>query len=255
METGSMTKQQPALPRQIWRLIPFLAAPGQVQMALDAWLLDQHRRGEQPPCLRFYTWSPPAISLGYHQRRWPDRWNHLSWQGQPLPLVRRPSGGRAVLHQGDLTYAVIGSGFPGTRAQTYRQISEFLRRGWQALGVTLSYGQSGRGYIHNPDCFGTATGADLVLNGFKLIGSAQLWRGEAVLQHGSMRLQPDPALMAEVFGSGAASPLPPLTQERVVAALGAAAGDCFRASFTCQPLSESEWQAVLAYSAAGSTGG
>ncbi len=76
-------------------------------MAIDAWLLEQHDLGKHPPTLRFYTWEPAAISLGYHQRRWPQYWQGLTGQGQPLDMVRRPSGGRAVLHQGDLTYAVI----------------------------------------------------------------------------------------------------------------------------------------------------
>jgi lipoate---protein ligase len=237
-----------------WRLIPFLAAPGPVQMAIDAWLLEQHRQGLHPPTLRFCTWSPPGISLGYHQHRWPEAWNRLVWEGQPLQLVRRPSGGRAVLHQGDLIYAVVCSGLRGSRSHIYRQISEFLRRGWADLGVPLDYGQGGRGYIHHPDCFGTATGADLVLaDGFKLIGSAQLWRGDAVLQHGSIRLQPDPELLGQVFGKGEPSPLPAYSPEAVIAALINAAEGCFAADLHTQPLSPAEWEAVSAYSVAGST--
>ncbi|HEY9649888.1 MAG TPA: lipoate--protein ligase family protein, partial [Coleofasciculaceae cyanobacterium] len=79
-------------------------------MAIDQWLLEQHRIGNHPPVVRFYTWASPTISLGYHQRRWPVFWQQLTWQGIPLDLVRRPTGGRAVLHQGDLTYMVVTSG-------------------------------------------------------------------------------------------------------------------------------------------------
>ncbi|MEO1299948.1 MAG: lipoate--protein ligase family protein, partial [Cyanobacteria bacterium J06636_16] len=75
-------------------------------MAVDTWLLDQLIAGQQPPTLRFYRWRPAAISLGYHQKRWPATWRALSWQDQPVDLVKRPTGGRAVLHQGDLTYAI-----------------------------------------------------------------------------------------------------------------------------------------------------
>ncbi|MGP1374352.1 MAG: lipoyl protein ligase domain-containing protein, partial [Almyronema sp.] len=143
-------------------------------MAIDRWLLDQHCQGRLPSVLRFYRWQPAAISLGYHQRHYPPHWLNLSWQGQPLSLVRRPSGGRAVLHQGDLTYAVITSAFSGQRQQVYQQVCQFLVQGWRSLGFSLVYGTAGRGYIHNPGCFTTSTAADLTLaHGAKLIGSAQ----------------------------------------------------------------------------------
>jgi lipoate-protein ligase A len=86
---------------KIWRLIPLLEATGTVQMAIDSWLLEQHQCGKHPPTLRFYTWSPAAISLGYHQRQYPQSWQNLTGGGKKLDLVLRPSGGRAVLHQGD----------------------------------------------------------------------------------------------------------------------------------------------------------
>ncbi|HEY9845204.1 MAG TPA: hypothetical protein V6D03_03315, partial [Candidatus Caenarcaniphilales bacterium] len=63
-----------------WQLIPRLQAAGNVQMALDVWLLEQHRQGRCPSILRFYTWSPAAVSLGYHQRHWPPAWQKLHWQ-------------------------------------------------------------------------------------------------------------------------------------------------------------------------------
>lgn len=218
-------------------------------MAIDAWLLDQHRSGQHPPTLRFYRWSPVAISLGYHQRHYPDFWQQLTWQGKQIDLVRRPSGGRAVLHQGDLTYAVITSGIPGTRMQAYQTICDFLIRGWRSLGVELHYGEAGRGYIHNPNCFGTATGADLVTSeGSKLIGSAQLRRGQAILQHGSIRLSPDPALFRQVFATELlplALPSPILqSEETIIDALTAAAATCFKIELMPQPLTEFEWQEI-----------
>ncbi|MCG8366864.1 MAG: lipoate--protein ligase family protein, partial [Pseudanabaenales cyanobacterium] len=106
-------------------------------MAVDCWLLDQHRRGLQSSVLRFYTWSPPAISLGYHQRHWPDHWRQLTWQGRAIDIVRRPTGGRAVLHQGDLTYAIITSKLAGDRTEAYKTLCQFLIEGWGSLGVRL----------------------------------------------------------------------------------------------------------------------
>ncbi|MBW4450957.1 MAG: lipoate--protein ligase family protein [Spirirestis rafaelensis WJT71-NPBG6] len=234
--------------KQVWRLIPLLSAPGQVQMAIDCWLLEQHLSGH-PPSLRFYSWSPPAISLGYHQRQYPAYWQDVVWQGHKVDLVRRPTGGRAVLHQGDLTYAVVTSGLNGSRVQMYEKICQFLIQGWRSLGVELHYGTAGRGYIHNPNCFGTATSADLVtVDNCKLIGSAQLRRGSAILQHGSIRLQPNAELFATVFGAESFSyvQLPQnLNVETIIAALLAAAIDCFNIQLVLQPLSEDEWQEIL----------
>ncbi|MGA7933946.1 MAG: biotin/lipoate A/B protein ligase family protein, partial [Kovacikia sp.] len=212
-----------------------------------------------PPTLRFYTWNPVAISLGYHQRQWADHWQHLQWNGQAIDLVRRPTGGRAVLHQGDLTYAVITSGLQGNRVQVYQTICEFLIQGWRSLGLDLHYGQADRGYIHNPNCFGTSTDADLILaEGSKLIGSAQLRRGTTVLQHGSMQLQPDAALFHQVFGVKPTLPKVSLNFagnnfagesliELITAALTESAIQCFGIELKTQPLSEAEWEAVLAH--------
>lgn len=235
--------------KQVWRLIPFLEASGSVQMAIDRWLLQQHLLENSPSTLRFYTWSPPAISLGYHQKTYPEHWENLTWKGQRLDLVRRPTGGRAVLHQGDLTYTVVTSGLVGNRLENYQQICEFLIQGWKAIAIQLNYGTVGRGYIHNPNCFGTATGADLVLpDGTKLIGSAQLRKGGAVLQHGSMRLQPDAELFAQVFGAESFQPvcLPSsLTVEKIMTALINAARDCFDIAIETQSLCLSEWDEIL----------
>ncbi|HEY9645600.1 MAG TPA: biotin/lipoate A/B protein ligase family protein [Chroococcidiopsis sp.] len=270
-----------------WRLIPPIVASGRMQMAIDRWLFEQHSEGVHPPTLRFYTWLPVAISLGYHQRRYPDHWRSLTWQGAPIDIVRRPSGGRAVLHQGDLTYAVITSGAMGNRLQTYEAICQFLIDGWRSLHVSLAFGQSQRSYIHNPNCFGTATGADLVLaNGSKLIGSAQVWRGQTVLQHGSIRLEPDLGLFEQVFGASDGSNLRAELPERwlaeaaskgrterlahlatlrspesqdgmldvvlmpfLIEALTMAAQTRFGISLIEQPLSDREWQAIEAIAA------
>lgn len=169
-------------------------------MATDDELLEDHSKNiDAPSVLRFYGWSPYAISLGYHQRQIPDHWESLA-QNEGLDLVSRPSGGRAVLHKGDLTYALITRSGLGTRSDTYRYICEFLIKGLAELGINLNYGQFGRGYIHNPSCFSTSTGADLVISdGRKLIGSAQVYRHGSVLQHGSIAIHPDRILLRQLF--------------------------------------------------------
>jgi lipoate---protein ligase len=250
-----MTMTKPCKPnlaqhKPHWRLIPLLEASGRMQMAIDRWLLEQHHLGLHPPTLRFYTWSPVAISLGYHQSKFPSHWQQITWNGKLLELVRRPTGGRAVLHQGELTYAVIASEFNGSRIQVYQQLCEFLIAGWQSLGIELQYGEAGRGYIHNPNCFGTATGADLVLpDGNKLIGSAQLKRSKAILQHGSMRLAPDKELFGRVFETEVFQPinLPLIEPIAVIEALTTAASSCFNIQLEVKPLSVGEWEAISSY--------
>ena len=123
-------------------------------------------------------------------------------------------------------------------------------QGWRKLGVELDYGNAGRGYIHNPNCFGTATSADLVtVNGYKLIGSAQLRRDGAILQHGSMRLQPDAELFSQVFNTELGTPveLPEsFNIKHIISALVAAARDCFAVELETKPLSEDEWKDIHA---------
>ncbi|HEY9760980.1 MAG TPA: lipoate--protein ligase family protein [Trichocoleus sp.] len=242
---------------QHWRLIPLAEGTGKTHMAVDRWLLHQHQQGHLPSILRFYTWDPPAISLGYHQQRWPEKWSDLTWQNQRIDLVRRPSGGRAVLHQGDLTYALVTSGIPGNRLQAYHWVCQFLINGFQALGIPLTFGEVGRSYRHNPNCFETATGADLVLAenpAYKLIGSAQLWSERCLLQHGSIRLQPDWGLYQQVFGqlelfpAQVPEPLAGLAtgqHQRIVEALTTAATVCFKACFEVKPLTTWEIEQAL----------
>jgi lipoate---protein ligase len=232
----------------IWRLIPPIESNGAIQMSIDRWLLDQHSSGQIPPTLRFYTWSKPTISLGYHQRHYPEHWRSIIWQDSPVDLVKRPTGGRGVLHQGDLTYALIGSGFVGKRVEVYQQICQFLLDGWRSINVELGYGTAGTGYIHNPNCFGTATSADLVCaDGYKLIGSAQLIKSGAILQHGSMRLNPDLELFKQVFDE--TIPHPPsdisqLTHGQIIDALINSAQQHFQVKFENEPLSDREWSEI-----------
>jgi lipoate---protein ligase len=230
---------------QNWRLIPVINADGPTQMAIDRHLLQSHLAGEIPAVLRFYTWDRPTISLGFHQKNYPDHWSDVVWDGNPLAFVRRPTGGRAVLHQGDLTYAVIASHLSKDRRESYAQICQFLIQGFAQLGIGLSYGDGGRGYIHQPDCFGTATAADLVMaDGSKLIGSAQLRRDGGILQHGSIRLDPNPELYGAVFGSKLLRlpqlPMALRSLDPIIQALTASAKICFSGDWHSEALTDLE---------------
>ena len=234
-----------------WRLIPFLEASGAVQMAIDNWLLEKHRLGEHPPTLRFYTWQPAAISLGYHQQDYPEHWPNITWQGKKLDLVRRATGGRAVLHQGDLTYSVVTSINSANRLAAYKYICQFLITGWRSLGVELNYGITPE-YSNHHNCFASATAADLVTKeGVKAIGSAQLRKRKAILQHGSMMLNPNAKLFEQVFPQTSLAYLWDLMPQSnhaivtIIEALTKAARDCFKISLITQPLSHREWQDIL----------
>jgi len=193
----------------VWWLLPGLQLPGDLQMALDQWLLEQHRLGVIPPCLRFYRWSRPTLSLGHHQHRWPADWAAIPG----LDWVRRPSGGRAVLHSGrDLTYALVGSGWGGDRRRAYAQLCGFLIAAFRDLGEPLSLGhQPPRG--DSPNCFARATAADLTTAaGLKRIGSAQTWQGDCLLQHGEILLGADAERWRSLFGEAPPAPGPTIPQ-------------------------------------------
>lgn len=220
-------------------------------MAIDAWLFEQCHAGLHPPALRFYSWTPAAISLGRHQQSWPQHWQGLRYKDQPLDLVRRPTGGRAVLHGGDLTYSLVVPHQSGHRREAYEYLCRFLVEGWRSLNVELQFGKAGRGYHRQVNCFESATAADLVKpNGEKLIGSAQAWRGQTVLQHGAMQIAADPDLWRQVFGESITSaiqpnPYPAISQ--VIDGLIQAATQEFGVEFTVSPLDSTEWEAIGSY--------
>ena len=184
------------------RWIPPLRLSGGWQMAIDEWLLDQAtspgRSGITSAVLRFYTWSRPTLSLGFHQQRLAPHWLELQRRGV-LQLVRRPSGGRAVLHGGELTYALVWPGAPARRREAYRQACRWLEEGFAALGMPLQPGVQPAD-PHHFSCFASSTAADLVhASGGKRIGSAQLWRRGVLLQHGSILLAPPAELWQTVL--------------------------------------------------------
>jgi lipoate---protein ligase len=251
-----------------WRFIPPLAASGKVQMAIDTWLLEKHKQDNYPPTLRFYTWTPAAISCGYHQKKIPSFWKELHWQGKTLEIVRRPTGGQAVLHQGDLTYAIVTSASSGKRLEVYKNICQFLIEGWRSLGVELKYGTAGKEYANNLNCFATSTIADLItIDGKKAIGSAQLRRGKAILQHGSMSLSTNVDLFDRIFRQedteqthkGRSPGIAPTrlinlitsaenrNETSIIDFLKQAAVNYFKIELNEQPISESEWIEIQKY--------
>lgn len=225
-------------------------------MAIDEWLLDRAIASPAVPAaapteavLRFYTWSAPTLSLGFHQHLLQPRWIELARRGE-LQLVRRPSGGRAVLHAADLTYALVWPQAPARRREAYRAACAWLQRGFAELGLPLRFGAEPVD-PRQPSCFAAGTAADLVHGGGgKRIGSAQLWRRGVLLQHGSIQLRPDAALWRRVLEEEAPRLEPlSLSLEELIGVLTASAQrhlPVAAADWTLQALSPREWTAIAA---------
>ncbi|HDD56297.1 MAG TPA: lipoate--protein ligase family protein [Chloroflexi bacterium] len=182
------------LPRTTWRLILSGPQPGKMNMALDAAILEAVERGTSLPTLRLYNWSPPCLSLGYSQPFSdidPNRLRAYGWD-----VVRRPTGGRAILHADELTYSVIGPKtdprLRGGLMDSYRRISRALFQALRYLGLPVEV-HTGKNPLarHQPVCFENPSDYEITVNGKKIIGSAQARRKKSILQHGSLPLTGD----------------------------------------------------------------
>lgn len=183
-------------PRPTWRVLRTGPGDPAWNMALDEALLEAHRPGD-PPVLRLYRWSPPALSLGRFQAA----------ADVPVPpgatLVRRITGGSAIHHRSDeVTYSVVAPYAlfgPRDPRAAYHAVHAAIADALVRLGVPLGprSGAAGRAGLTGM-CFANATDYDLVAGGRKLVGSAQRRRGHAFLQHGSLPVSPDPEVPGAV---------------------------------------------------------
>ena len=172
--------------------------PGFDQMALDLNSLDQTiSNPEIILTLRFYYWSGDWLSIGYHQKKIPPHWEKLLFNKE-INIVRRPSGGGAVLHSGGITYALT---FKKTyyKILSYEMVNNWLIKSFRELGLNLRYGNLRKSPITS-NCFGTSLVTDLVdQDGFKRIGSAQYRKKGAFLQHGEIQTNPSKDLWFKLF--------------------------------------------------------
>lgn len=162
---------------------------GAWNMAVDEVLLDRAAADKQPQ-LRLYAWRPATLSLGYFQR-WIERRSHAP--SMTCPLVRRPSGGGAILHDQEITYCLA---LPGERidgAAVYRRVHAALVDVLGTLGAAARLAEEAECRDAAFLCFQRRSVGDVVVDGHKVIGSAQRRRRGALLQHGSILLQTSPA--------------------------------------------------------------
>ena len=179
-------------------IISTLKLSGVEQMALDLHFLEKTiSKVEILFTLRFYHWEGDWISLGYHQKEIPSHWKKLLNDGI-VKLVRRPSGGGAVLHSGGITYALTFKK-PSYKSFSYELVNNWLIKSFNELGLGLEKGHLKKSIIKE-NCFGSSFVSDLVdQNGFKRIGSAQYRKKGAFLQHGEIQLNPPRDLWLRLF--------------------------------------------------------
>jgi lipoate-protein ligase A len=202
------------LPHASWRVIRSAPGRGAWNMALDEAILESSRIGQTPPTLRLYAWSPPCLSLGRAQPVRDVLLAELEERG--WDLVRRPTGGRAILHTDELTYSIAGPQseprLSGGVLDSYRVLAQALLHALRLLNIpaqALEYpagsvrlnpaspGQNAK--TENPVCFEVPSNYEITVYGKKLIGSAQARRKEGVLQHGSLPLYGDLARITQVL--------------------------------------------------------
>lgn len=186
------------------RLIKLPPMSGFSQMALDHALLLCARKGGFVPVLRFQSWEPPAVSLGRFQDIAELDLEECAARG--IDVVRRPTGGKALLHLDDFTYSVIlppTYPLPPDLPGCFRRISGGIARALEKMGLHATIGEEpGSAYRKRAACFASANAADLKVNGRKICGSAQLRRKGAVLQHGTIYLRDRSALFHRLLRQG-----------------------------------------------------
>ncbi|HEX6575553.1 MAG TPA: lipoate--protein ligase family protein [Gemmatimonadaceae bacterium] len=188
----------PKAPRR-WRLMHAPAASGAENMARDAALMD-HARNTGEHVFSVYSWTRPTLSLGRNQTA-RGRYDLDEAARREIDIVRRPTGGRALLHWREVTYSVAASSEDDSLRESYEQINAIVLYGLRKLGVDAAEAQGGPRTPSPGDlpCFAAPAEGELVTNGSKLVGSAQVRENGALLQHGSILIRDDQSLIADLL--------------------------------------------------------
>ncbi len=173
------------------RYIPLIETDAYTQMAIDEMLFNRVTKGEYDFILRFYRFSPIAITIGYHQK-----YNRIEKDNYKIDIVRRITGGRAVYHNGDITYAAAGnSEIIGTKGieDTYKFLSSFFAEAFKKMNVPVEMVLPKKtGKQRSELCFSSTSMYEFVLKGEKIMGSAQFRDGDKFLQQGTILIyKPD----------------------------------------------------------------
>jgi lipoate-protein ligase A len=181
-----------------WRLLPFHKAGAVENMAVDEAVLRENISKKAPPTLRFYGWQVPTLSIGYFQD-YEKEVDQEACRRFGVDIIRRPTGGKAVLHEQELTYAVIADAnlplFSPDILETYRVISGCIAKGLAEIGIRAEMKEDGRQATDRAlrsSCFSIPSRYELLVGGRKICGSAQMRSHGVFLQHGSLLLAFDP---------------------------------------------------------------
>ena len=191
-----------------WRFINSGMTAAAMNMAIDEALLLSHSMGQIPPTLRFYGWNLPTVSIGYFQKA-ASEIDLSACQARKVTVVRRLTGGRAVLHDAELTYSIVVKEdyplLPKTITASYRYLSEGVLAGLRQLGADVqmttprsAYGQKVK-HAGSAACFDSPSHYEITYEGRKLVGSAQVRKQGVILQHGSILIRFSPETVAAVL--------------------------------------------------------
>lgn len=189
-----------------WRKIITEKADGYYNMAVDEAIMIAHREEKVPPTLRFYRWQPPALSLGYFQKL-QEEVDAEKCREKGIDIVRRLTGGRAILHDKELTYSInINESLDilsGSVVESYKQISQGLVAGLKRLNIAAELKPREKNKKapqgKSSACFDAPSWYEVVVEGKKLIGSAQTRKKGTVLQHGSLPFSYNSEEIFELF--------------------------------------------------------
>ncbi|OIJ16854.1 octanoyltransferase [Anaerobacillus alkalilacustris] len=195
--------------KETWNFINSGKCSPAYNMALDEALLEWHSEDKIRPTIRFYGWEPATLSIGYFQKVEKEI-NLEAVKKNELGFIRRPTGGRGVLHDKELTYSVIVSEnhpkMPKGVTESYRVISEGVLDGFKQLGLDAYFAipktKEDQENLKNPRsavCFDAPSWYELVVEGRKVAGSAQTRQKNVILQHGSIILELDETKLFELF--------------------------------------------------------
>lgn len=184
------------------KFIPFETKTGEENMQIDSDLLEEAiEKNLQEPVFRLYAWEPACVSLGRNQKD--DFVDMELLKENNIDVVRRLTGGRALLHANEITYSYVcpvSTLKNGENVvESYKEISQILIDAFKKLGIELDFGGTKKARGHVDYCMLVSTGADLCYENRKFIGSAQFRKNGYILQHGSILYDYDKELLEKIF--------------------------------------------------------
>ena len=185
-----------------WRILVSPKLRPAENMAIDEAILLGIINNESPPTIRFYDWEPSTVSYGYNQKVEKEI-DFIALQDYGFGYIRRPTGGRTVLHDNEVTYSIISpiaDRLAGNVLDSYAEISKALAEGLHLMGVDVTFEKGILSADHqrqeaNP-CFSSSSRFELTYNKKKIVGSAQVRKKNVLLQHGSILLNYDQSKLA-----------------------------------------------------------